>query len=541
MQSITDTNISEYELPVPDPPEPQSPKQRLRLSVPYLETAVTMGEGAKDGQLYEDDQTAIFHFPGFGVTTLGDVHIEARGPRKTSRVKIQTHGDLSIHSNDSCVNIGAYRGVTIGTDAMSTMVGASGAMIVGGGFGRVGGIDTIKCGLQDPERGEHPKTPEWVKSVNTLGSNVGNLLNALSLSMNLRHNAAEKQKEEDELKDISIEKHSKPAKYAGKLGLAVDAVGMAKSVYGIFEPKSDEPPEPSLLDLVTAGATIIGQAGMALASPNTISMMGGLGVGLFSPVSVAIDSGKLISVSSHKAVSILAGDSMEAHAKRNMTIAGGIVTQIGSNDLLTMSAQNHAFLKSKDKLTLFADKELTFFSGGDSAVETGTHHFAARDVAIFDGKQGAAFKSSSGNVSLISDSGFVDVGGSSAVNVHSGDALVKVEAGEISLTVDGDPAEPDMDPRDYYKPAIEDIKKRWSEAKQTEDQDEINKLIDDVKDLRATLASAISDYEGKSDGLSANTDNGIKITSSDITLSVGGDELKLSSGKAEILKSLKVT
>ena len=276
-------DMESYEKPVPDAPEPQSPMQRLRISVPYLETAITMGEGSKDGQLYEDDYTPIFHFPGFGVTTQGNVHIEARGPRKTSRVKIQTHGDVSIHSNESCVNIGGYQGVTLGTDANAVMVGATGTFISGGAFGAIGGIETVNCGLQDPMRDKHPKTPDWVTSANKLSNFAGDLLNVLSLSMIVRQNAAEEQKKKESLKDIDIEKHSKPSSYVSKLGLALNALGIAKSAYTMITDEGKDPEPPSLLSKVLAGTTIIGQGGMALASPNTIGMLGGLGIGLFSP------------------------------------------------------------------------------------------------------------------------------------------------------------------------------------------------------------------------------------------------------------------
>jgi len=163
------------------------------------------------------------------------------------------------------------------------------------------------------------------------------------------------------------------------------------------------------------------------------------------------------------------------------------------------------------------------------------------EKAHIHGKTGATVESEEGGVSIVSASGVASVSGGSDAKIHSGDALVHLKAGKITLTVDGDVVQSNIHPGDAAQPKFDDVRQKWDAAIEQKEFDKLSELAKEWATLVADTSKAIGEYHDKIKSAEGNTDNGIEISSSDITLNVGGDKLSLKSGKCEILKSLKVT
>jgi len=530
-------------LPEPERPEDPTDKQRLRISVPYLETAVTMGEGAMEGQLYEDDHTKVLHFPGFGVTTQGDLHLETRGPRESSRVKLQSHGEISIHSNQSALNIGAKQGVAIGTDGPGSLVAKSGVMIAGGWLG----LGTVETGLQDPERRHHPATPAWVEDFGTVTGTISKLFALLDHSVKLHDAIQDRRASANALTEVNESEHDKKKKQElkrarerlQKFSLLMTIIG---SAYEVWKATGNEPTEElAALEQAMAGTTIIGQGGINLATPSATNITGLLGVSLFSPAEVGIDGREYLSLGSGRCISINAGRSIETIAGKRLIQVAEEVAVLGANQRLTLAAEDELLIKTPGHETYYFGGDMLQNFEGERSTQADCQHITGLDKTVVDGKSLLQLVSSAGSAFLTAQDGVAAVGGSVAAAVHCEDAWVWAEPGKISITVEADAAKSNMDPAEYFASEIASLENKWSTARENEDYEAVVELGKKIDELKSKRADAAADYASKVEGHSPNSDNGIEISSSDVVIAVGGDKLSVKKGKVEVLKSLKVT
>lgn len=324
---------------------PASLKQRLRITVPYLNTSLTMGSGAVEGVLRPDDPTAQLHWPGFGVTTQGNVYLEAIGPAADSRVKIQTKGDMSLHSNENGVNIGGKTGVAVGTDMGATVIGNGGVMIAGGSLG----FGTVNTGLDMPEGSQNPITPAWVTDIGKVASGIGAALAGVDVGVAATLLLRDRKNIAAGLKDVS---HSK-AKVATTLAALAGGVFSAGGVYyGVLGAKGGSAgPNAKIF----AGTTIYGQSGLILGSTATAGFYSLMGTTIYSPASVTVWSNAYVGITAGLDLS-LATKKGEFNADEMITIRGGKSAVFGSDDEVEIKAGKSAALHSGD----FA------FVGGDT-------------------------------------------------------------------------------------------------------------------------------------------------------------------------------
>lgn len=109
-----------------------SPQQRLRIFVPNVATVLSMGAKAPSGTIRGDDWSEQ-SYPGFGVTTKGNVFVDAMGGSiDESRMRLQANGFIAINSDQSSVAVGATQNALLHAAQVSMVHGQEGVVLAGG-------------------------------------------------------------------------------------------------------------------------------------------------------------------------------------------------------------------------------------------------------------------------------------------------------------------------------------------------------------------------------------------------------------------------
>jgi hypothetical protein len=517
----------------PDDPKEPCEKHYVRVSVPFMGTCQTMGSGIRKGTTRDDDQCDVLHFDGYGVTTRANIHLEARGEKANSRMKLQAAGDLTIHSNGAGVNIGGHEAVMLGTDGTSSIVANSGVVIAGGGFG----LNTISCGLQDPGRDLEPATPSWVGSVKNVTAAVGAYLAAIDAGIGLNRSRVGVQREKHGLTDISLQPAERAQKIGGVIGAALSGLG---SLYGVAAATGAVAPV-GWLSQALAGTTIMGQSGLILGTPATIGMHSVLGTSIYSRVSVSINSDNMAAIAAKNAFSFVSECHGEISVRNNLFVAGGELLQIGSEKETEINSPRCRVLATND-ISLISERGLIETRSSGFDVDAEDVSVAGTSYVLIDGGDLAVVRSANGDAALRAGGGVASVSGKSAVKITSGDGLVEVTEGKISISVNTLPDEFAMDKWEKFGTDYSIAEKNRSKAKAEKNEKERKRWSEEKNRIKRAREAYARERAKFVAGLGPARDKpaGIQITGADITLDVSGDKLSLAKGKCSVLKSLLI-
>ncbi|MEM9194972.1 MAG: hypothetical protein AAGF12_37690, partial [Myxococcota bacterium] len=390
-------------------PDGDGAQQRLRIEIPEVSTQLTMGAAnitPENTDHQNNRKTAFFrNYAGFGLTTKGHVFLEADGPAAESKMLLQSHGDLTVQSDEGALYLGSKNSNVFHSAKTSFLHGGGGVIIAGGtGYGTNPNVA--------PDASS-PGAPPWLEKLPPFGAKIG----ALYAIADAVFDAAGL---------LSSVSHDKLEASGGRLRTFIGALSGASSLI----PNVDTLQAYARgADSLTGGTVIHGEAGTVIGSSLTTSLYGATGISMTSPAVAGILGGVT-------------------------SIYGMSQTDIGSYKLLTLRSQGTAELLAWNKVTIGSRESPVYIAGtgvrigvrrkrGPQLPTVSTQVVSTREILLVAGESTAAEIGLDGNTgdarvhakgSLHGSGSDVTFDGEKMVSLTTGSALVRVTLDSAALS-----------------------------------------------------------------------------------------------------------
>ena len=444
-------------------------RQQLRIKVPNVFTQMTLGTA------YANADGQGFAHMGFGVETGGHIFMSAGAPGQmgnepNNRMKLQSHGDMTIYSATGGLNMGALGGMMLGTGGSFTLGADGGVLIAGGTVGACRGADD---GFDQLTAGRNiPEIPKWINSANTVTTVIGAALAGYDAYVGVSGVVRPmKRKSALGLTDSPSPtvKTALAATGVGLIGAFASFSGaLSGSLSAFFDVKT-----PTVLANAIAGTTIWGEKGWIAGTLLTMGLYSGAGTTFSSykgvsimGEAVAIDAktdveitGKSGKIAFDEGIELITGNTLRLGARKGGVGISGAT--IGIGDIVASGKQSETKeLALTAKVIEIGGWDGVTVSGGKSAtVEAGDGVFVVSKLASVWGKDTACLGGKE-----------VYVDGTSSVRVASGPSAIHIDSSGVLLTHKA------SGKSDEYKKAAEHLGKLEGELK---------KINDQYKDLKA--------------------------------------------------------
>jgi hypothetical protein len=505
---------------MPEAPEQCSPgdKQRLRIFVPNVNTALSMGAKAPGGDVRDLDSGAT-NYDGFGVHTEGHIWMEARETmtyQSTSSGVVQAQGSLSVGGKEGLV-AGSRKGVVI--------AGGGGVTILGG---------APKSWPDNPQNdGSDPQEPKWVAPINEASAWVTAVASATDAALGAIAGVKGAFGVKSGFKDNKLLGLLNVAQWGGGIaGTLASGIGATAAVASLAGWKS------SKLDTagdMAAGTLIYGHSGLIAASRLTIGIHSLAGNTMFS-----VAGNSITAAGGNDFISLL-GTSMKS-------LKGDV--EIGANKKATVVGYKEAELAARTGGLSLKGKRIAVGSRSGSGQQAATESagmFAKAVVALASKNllslEGVKVNMKGATVGISGDKVTVGGGEKAAIkaakvglwgdnNVAMGTPGFFVNVSKKNLKLGNIrkalPAEPLYEP-----PKMADV----LEALASETP---------MAELKALKADAVESYQKKLDGWLdkvaelQHKNCSIELKDGDIKLEVHGFKFKIDSSKTAVAGSLKI-
>ncbi|MCC7539416.1 MAG: hypothetical protein IT379_24540, partial [Deltaproteobacteria bacterium] len=238
-------------------------RQRLRIYVPTPEGERTAaGETAAPSggttlAMGSDSSGVIYE--GFGVDTVGNVVMNARGGKAKSKMNLQANGQILVQSDDDSLYLVSKAPAVLGSQNVANVAGAGGVTIYGGtSFGNI--MNARPSGLTPTSPGATSDYAGFMSGI----ANFWSIADATIAAASIARSALE-------LKADPEHKSSWVKATIANAGNIANAINVAGNVLGV----AGKSP--------LGGVTVHGQGGVILGTPMTMSHYAGLGITIGSP------------------------------------------------------------------------------------------------------------------------------------------------------------------------------------------------------------------------------------------------------------------
>ncbi|MCB9596900.1 MAG: hypothetical protein H6719_29525 [Sandaracinaceae bacterium] len=394
-------------------------KQQLRIKVPNVFTQMTLGTAYSDG-----DAQGFAHL-GFGVETGGHIFMSAGAPGKAgnepnNRMKLQSHGDMTLYSATGGMNLGALGGMMLGTGGGLTLSADGGVLIAGGTAGACKGADD---GFDQLTAGRNvPEIPKWINSANKVATVIGAALAGYDAYVGVRGVASPiKRKSALGLKDAPAPsvKASLAASGAGLFGAFASFAGAVSGSLSAFADYST----PTTIANVIAGTTIWGEMGWIGGTLLTMGLYSGAGT----------------TISSMKGVAVL-GEGIALDAKEDIELTGKS-GKLAFDEGIEMITGNTLRLAARKGGVGISGATIGIGDLGAEGKQAETKELALLGQIVEVGALSAVNVSAAGSVTLEGrreasvTGGNVTIGAADVLSLGAGDAVIVGAKSGIHLSV----------------------------------------------------------------------------------------------------------
>lgn len=412
-------------------------QQRLRIHVPKVSTTLSMGAKAPPGSIRDLDAGAP-NYDGFGVFTLGHIHLSASDTPSTSTIGLDAKGDITIQSEQERLFMGAKKQAVLAS-------GGNNAYVIGGtGVVIAGGTEVPWADIVKPD-GTTPLPPAWKDNFNATADSINRgwsgvdafvaastgIYNAVKLAVGRTGSLS------------FWDKFSLAGLALGNFGgLAVSGLGaLGKSTIG--------------------GTVVHGSGGLVMGSPLTTSIYSGTGMTLASILGTTVLSGAVgilgigeVSVQSKQKVELTSMNEVVMSAFKEVRIDsrinavyGGRYIEVGEHPKHRKWPTQRVDISAASGIELLADSGAKDVLGAMSAArDLGVVRIGApKHVAIgADEKVSLGIKSGGELALRVTNSptdfvklkkDLIDVESTSQVRLKAGSTAVDVKTDSIAFVV----------------------------------------------------------------------------------------------------------
>lgn len=410
-------------------------QQRLRIHVPKVSTTLSMGAKAPPGSIRDLDAGAP-NYDGFGVFTLGHIHLSASDTPSTSTIGLDAKGDITIQSEQERLFMGAKKQAVLAS-------GGNNAYVIGGtGVVIAGGTEVPWADIVKPD-GTTPLPPAWKDNFTATADSINRAWSGIDAFVALSTGIYNVGKLALGWSGSFWDKFSVAGLLAGNFGgLAVSGLGA--------------------LGGPTIGGTVIhGSGGLVMGSPHTASIYSLTGLTLASVLGTTMLSGAVgilgigeVSVQSKQKVELTSMNeaAMSAFKKVHVdaginAVYGGRYIEVGEHPKHRKWPTQRVDISAASGIELLADSGAKDVLGAMSAArDLGVVRIGApKHVAIGADEQVSLGIKSGGELALrVTNSptdfvklkkDLIDVESTSQVRLKAGSTAVDVKTDSIAFVV----------------------------------------------------------------------------------------------------------